>query len=483
MDDFKRKAPPTDEDQKPAARSHGTGQHVAPDAAPEWRSVSVQIDRPTSLAGVNFRRPHGSEELITTTKDSPSSKLGSSTSNKNWWPTRLRPVPPFYPLDRSSRFIADELEIVVNRISEANRVLSIHAQYDNENATAELKTSENGEMFLSLFKTSNGQEGVCVEIQRRKGDSISYHRYARCILDVAAGELDIKEHVKKNGDDIDLVYIKKVNRLNNLEVPNDAASERGDAIVAVEIAHGLLMKDRMDARLLGLESLCLLTDPRKTGSRTALITSRVVLLGTPQIDEEDFIDGGDETPFQEIQKTILSLVQFRRIGEESDFDDDKGESSEEEHITILHNLALAVLANALDVILNEDMLAEGDFSSPSAPEEVTRCNRRRIDTAESISERFLEDSLECGGGSESKEIMKTLITELGKANMKPHNACLSAKCLRSLCRASDKARNRAKELGAKAVVQTALDVGTRTHLKLERECSKVMTELKKTNTE
>merc|ERR1712025_1470606 len=94
--------------------------------------------------------------------------------------------------------------------------------------------------------------------------------------------------------------------------------------------------------------------------------------------------------------------------------------------------------------------------------------------AESMSERFLEDSLEV---SENREIMKTLISELGKASAKPHNACLSAKCIGSLCRASEKARKRAKELGAKIVVQTALEVGTRTHLKLERECTKVMSSL------
>merc|ERR1712125_155410 len=109
----------------------------------------------------------------------------------------------------------------------------------------------------------------------------------------------------------------------------------------------------------------------------------------------------------------------------------------------------------------------------SAPEDVP-IGRARLDTSESISERFLEDSFQC---SDSREIMKTLISELGKAGMKPHNACLSAKCIGSLCRASDKARSRAKELGAKTVVQTALDVGTRTHLKLERECDKVLTTL------
>merc|ERR1712232_1508291 len=110
----------------------------------------------------------------------------------------------------------------------------------------------------------------------------------------------------------------------------------------------------------------------------------------------------------------------------------------------------------------------GEDSISSAPEDVP-IGRARLDTSESISERFLEDSLEC---SDNREIMKTLISELGKAAMKPHNACLSAKCIGSLCRASEKARKRAEELGAKAVVQAALEVGTRTHYKLQCECSK-----------
>jgi len=272
-----------------------------------------------------------------------------------------------------------------------------------------------------------------------------------------------------------------VHRLLSLETPKNAGTETEDAIRAVEIAHGLLMKDRMDARQLGLESLCLLTDPKKTGVMTAVISSRVVLLGTTQdldplsnvVPEEGTIMY-DEVPFQEIRQTLLSLIQFRRIGDADEFDHGINESEEEEHITILHNLALAVLANALDVIENEDMLVFGESYS-TTPEEVSSGNRNRLDTSESISERFLEDAQECSG--ENREIMKTLISELGKAGSKPHNACLSAKCIGSLCRASEKARNRAKELGAKNVVQTALDVGTRTHLKLELECGKVLTTL------
>lgn len=458
------------EDKKPAARP----------SVPEFRSVAIA--RPRSLAVPGLRREtdvidKGAYLNPTRSKVDALEKTVTESMDGNnycpWTPIKLRPVPAFYPLERSSRFVEDDLDTVVARVSEANRLLSIHAVYCNKTATATLLTSENVEMHLSLWKTMGKQEGIVVEIQRRKGDSIAFHRYSRCILDSAAGELDIKEHVEKNGDDIDAVFSRKVQRLLTLEKPSDSTSEAENAIIAIEIAHGLVMKDRIDARQLGLESLCLLTDPKKTGYLTAVIASRVVLLGSAQDDTcaSDEALLCDETPFQEIRQALLSLIQFRRIGDSDDFDEE--ESEESEHITVLHNLALAVLANALAVMTDDD------DSVSSSPEEETM-RRERLDTSESVSERFLEDSLEC---SENREIMKTLISELGKANLKPHNACLSAKCIGSLCKASDKARKRAKELGAKTVVQTALEVGTRTHLKLERECSKVMSSLTETNTD
>merc|ERR1711907_738832 len=179
-----------------------------------------------------------------------------------------------------------------------------------------------------------------------------------------------------------------------------------------------------DARQLGLESLCLLTDPEKTGLVTASIASRVVLLGTARDIVDVDGDGAallcDEAPFQEIRQTLFSLIQFRRIGNTDEFD----------------NEALGVLANSLDVIEKEE-----SSSSPS-PEE-TGGLRPRLEAFESISEKFLQDAREC---SENREMMKTLIGELGKAGSKPHNAHLSAKCIGSLCRASEKARRRANEL-------------------------------------
>merc|ERR1719420_2911953 len=105
------------------------------------------------------------------------------------------------------------------------------------------------------------------------------------------------------------------------------------------------------------------------------MASRVVLLGTARdvAVDSNGNDGAalacDEAPFREIRQILFSLIQFRRIGDADEFDDASLEGSDEgEHITVLHNLALGVLANALDVIENEE--SSEPSSSSSSPEEA-----------------------------------------------------------------------------------------------------------------
>jgi hypothetical protein len=385
-----------------------------------------------------------------------------------WYPRRLRPPPAFYPLEKSTRAVEDFPEAVALRLSECLRTLSVQAIYDDDAATASLLTAENVEMHLSLWQTPAGYspQGVLVELQRRKGDSIVFHRYSRMILDSAVAE---------DEDGIspldDMHYSKRAQRLLSVELQNEKLQEHENAIIAIEIAHGLLMKDRLDATQLGLESLCLLTDPRKTGKITALLSAHVVLLGTTQgvgipgmIDESPDTSSNilmNEGPFQEIRTAVLNLVQFSRIGSDEDLDEEERMDIDKEHMTILHNLALAVLANALDVIENTDLLDD-------EPEDTKPRARGRTSSSTEVAKEFITKA-----SDPSKDILSTLISELGHASQKPHNATLSAKCIGSLCRASEEARKRAEELGAKQVVQSALEVGVRTHLKLETECKKV----------
>jgi hypothetical protein len=70
------------------------------------------------------------------TKPSNDKDTTTDDLNSNWVPTQLRPVPAFYPLERSSRFVEDDLPSVAARLSEANRVLSVQAIYNNETVRA-----------------------------------------------------------------------------------------------------------------------------------------------------------------------------------------------------------------------------------------------------------------------------------------------------------------------------------------------------------
>lgn len=444
----------------------------APDR-PEFRFARIQTNeaagelRPATVSAKSTVDVINLDDFRAGVDNDQESTAAGFSKSSNWTPTSPRPVPAFYPLEKSTRLVEDETAVdVAARLSESLRCMSVQAVYNDEAATANLFTAENVEMHLSLWMTPSTaqQNGVLVELQRRKGDSMVFHRYARHILDAAVGDFDESELAASV--DSDKLYSKKVQRLLSPELKNQDHQEHENAVVAIEIAHGLIMKDRMDARQLGLESLCLLTDPKKTGYMTAVLASHVVLLGsTAGVEISGVTVAGsdsilmDEAPFEEIRETVLGLVQFSRIGED---EDDEVSSPESEQMILLHNLSLAVLANALEVVEHPERFKDLKDAKPSS---------RRLNTQGSgdVAKDFLSQSEEVT----KKEILSTLISELGKASAKPHNATLSAKCLGSLCRASDEARRRAKELGAKTVVATALDVGVKTHLKLETECQKV----------
>jgi len=346
--------------------------------------------------------------------------------------------------------------------------------------TAYLKTSEHVEIQLQLWQGGGRYpDCVIVEAQRRRGDAVTFHKYSRHLLEAAAGDFSPVAFVHHEEKELEycqkaeeMMAQKKMEAAASPKVDNasadDAAlgSERENALMALEIAATLLKKDRMDARQLGMESLCLLTDPTRAGVETALIASRVVLTGSTQDESQD--DDQYEGDEMGIREAILALVQFGRLGDDGGFDQesdseedeaDKAHPDEQRHNDRLHNLALAVLANALNVLESHGRrLCEAGSESPS-----------------SVADSFMKESEE----RMDKDLIKTLLGKLGQASARPHDATLSAKCLRSLCEASKDARKRAKDLKAKTIVQEALEVGSRTHVKLEKESQKVITTLSK----
>jgi len=313
-------------------------------------------------------------------------------------------------------------------------------------------TAEHVEIHLSLWSGGGDGKPECtiVEAQRRTGCPIKYHEYIRHLLDAAQGRFDTQNVASTN------------NKPGVVDINEKTSSRRQDvqSLSALEIAAKLIKKDRLDARRLGMESLCFLTDPSRTGVETALVASRAVLFGSAQNDNDEDVEFlADELG---IREAILSLVQFGRLSESADCAMES-DSEEENFNDILHNLALAVLSNALEVLENY----RGGLA-PSSEQKLSQVTNDFLKESEEISHRELIDSL---------------LKVLGQAESKPHDACLSAQCLRSLLQASKKARRKARDMNAKQIVATALEVGQRTHVKLQTETLGVLRELEKPDDE
>eukprot|EP00559_Dactyliosolen_fragilissimus_P009898 CAMPEP_0184855442 /NCGR_PEP_ID=MMETSP0580-20130426/690_1 /TAXON_ID=1118495 /ORGANISM="Dactyliosolen fragilissimus" /LENGTH=404 /DNA_ID=CAMNT_0027349955 /DNA_START=325 /DNA_END=1539 /DNA_ORIENTATION=- len=384
-------------------------------------------------------------------------------SETNWkvQANLLRKVPSYYPIEKTSTEILNcTPDEIASKISECCRILSIEAIY-NEGGTAMLHTIDNVEIFISLWQgvgvrgSIDGHSvSVIVEIQRRKGSPITYQKYCRKLLDAAQGKFASEISPTKTVDDLHTPVLKQINE----DKSDSGNAKKSNALIALEIAANLLKKDRMDARQLGMESLCLLTDPSRTCLTTALIASRVVLLGSVGDENTD-----DEEVYPEelgIREAIISLVQFGKLSDGCGFNPDFGSEEnkfshpeEDEHNANLHNLALAVLANALDVLGK---------------------NGNGVTTNHSIKSDIANHFIEESNHTSNREIISSLLKVLSQANSKPHDAFLSAHCLTSLFQASEDARKRAKELNAKQIVISALDVGRRTHAKLENETEKLI---------
>jgi hypothetical protein len=445
------------------------------DSSPEERPIfRSALRKPTSLARTkNYpsapQRATREENVINKEmfiKPSIPFQQTATATVSNWIVNNdnLRRVPNYYPLEKSSRFVSDTTATeIANRISESCRIMSVQALYNGDQATASLRTAEHVDIEISLWQGEAPTYPNCVivEAQRRKGDAVVFHKYCRFLLDAAQGDFDTRTFARKEQYEYKFNHVAN-EILEEKESSSSGPSDRENSLFALEIASGLLKKDRMDARQLGMESLCLLTDLSRTGLDTAVLASKVVLMGTI---EDDNYDDNELIPEElGIREAILSLIQFGRLGEGGEFssydsDDEDGftHPDEERHNNLLHNLALAVLSNALEVLQIHSAKIVSKKSKAS------------------LTNTFIDESNDVS----NKDLLRTLLGDLEQAKDKPHDARLSAKCLKCLFQASQKARRKARNLNAKEIVITALDVGRRTHVKLEEETEKVMTALQK----
>mmetsp|Transcript_55256 Transcript_55256/g.81964 ORF Transcript_55256/g.81964 Transcript_55256/m.81964 type:complete len:473 (+) Transcript_55256:159-1577(+) len=290
-----------------------------------------------------------------------------TSSNWSVSDATLKPIPIFYPpLEvQKSVFVGDASpSIVCARISDFFRMKSIIAQYDNQEATAKALTPDNMSFQVNLFCGSGDySHGVIVEIQQLRGGAcpmVFYRDYCRPILRSAQGHAALPSSQSKDSSCSPPLTRTARSTAGEGEkgcVAMDVSDLEDATILALEIAAGLLKKDRMDANKLGMESLKLLTDESSsTRPHTALYAARAVLLGPAAADEGGLAEKGGDVPSGDIQEAILSLVVHKKMSmgfaADDDEDSDDEEFADSFHQALLYNLALKTLVNSLELLQN-----------------------------------------------------------------------------------------------------------------------------------
>lgn len=383
---------------------------------PTWRSVAMHTSKEPELKSA----PNFSKENVSTTESN--SKLPMivskiSQSNSRTWEVsagNLR-TPNLYLLEQTHRIIENaKIDDITERIVKVNKEMSVFAQYNNLKASATLQTAEYVEIVINLYNTEkkSKKSSILVEVQRRSGCSVVFHRYSRLILLAVADELDYSSLSKVLSPSYDLP-----------QFPYDEDTRNTQAEEAVDLIKSLLCKKHVDAQYLGIHSLACLTDTSKSETTAALRSSRAVLFGSNEVND------------REIHRKIFAIIHNCDPSEVL-YHEEENLTNLKEHDEMMLNKALLVVYNGLNTI----------FTRGTA-EEIENLNNVMNDN-----------------------VFGQLCEILNFSHIRPHDALLAAKSLFILVKKSPEAQNNARLLGIKSVAEKANSFGMLSHAALAKEC-------------
>eukprot|EP00591_Stephanopyxis_turris_P000544 CAMPEP_0195508042 /NCGR_PEP_ID=MMETSP0794_2-20130614/1353_1 /TAXON_ID=515487 /ORGANISM="Stephanopyxis turris, Strain CCMP 815" /LENGTH=373 /DNA_ID=CAMNT_0040634897 /DNA_START=65 /DNA_END=1186 /DNA_ORIENTATION=+ len=287
----------------------------------------------------------------------------------------VQPVPMYYLLEHTSKFIqSSSSSDIAIRISECLRNLSISACYHDKKAKAKCRTDERVEFRIRIFSgIDQFVPGIIVEIQRRNGYSMAFHKDCCAILRAAEGSFENNE----------VAMHSSVQTFPLLKFPYvDDRTAQANFYIFIgkdefKLVQDLLEQDRIDANVLGMQYLCSLTNFSISGSKHAKLRQSFKV-----IFSEDF---------PEIRQLVIDLVQHRRYHRKGG----KIEEVDMECLDYLRDLALQVITNEFDEMATKGLLTQALKHHRWPTDHLVQC----------------------------------LIFDLKRSTTKPHEASLAAKCL------------------------------------------------------
>mmetsp|Transcript_30043 Transcript_30043/g.49637 ORF Transcript_30043/g.49637 Transcript_30043/m.49637 type:complete len:368 (-) Transcript_30043:135-1238(-) len=215
---------------------------IAPDM-PEMRSVLIRSSAPAMPQMRSFSDTKQAPQYAPIVRkqapiDISVAPTPTPTSTITWQPSSVPQLPDYYPLERSHVTITNvDCAEVAHRISECLRNESIAATFTENKAVAE--TLCHTQFYVQLFESN---EELIVEVQRRTGCSYTFRQCSKAILRAAKGEQQQQQQPCQAPPPLP----------PSLPTLDNAISIEKEAI---DIAFDLLAQERVDAQLLGMQSL------------------------------------------------------------------------------------------------------------------------------------------------------------------------------------------------------------------------------------
>jgi hypothetical protein len=417
--------------------------------------------------------------------------------NKNAMEVQLLPM--YFPKNNLNyEFPAEQLDGVMDRISELLRESSIQAKLRDNPLSAFLQTCENIEFYLVFFfekpdrRKPNSMDPkkrkTYLSVQRHKGDQMIANRYIQGIVDAAkgvstadAGRSTRSLPMHRSTPNAEALLQVERMVVRSCELSEDPATRDintpasfvnyspQDMIKSsvTQMYSWIQHPKRLDNRQHVLEYLVVMTSLDRTMSSSAIGGALLVLQGSAP-------DMNDEA--KEIQQFFLTILQHRALpGDRSMFDGmnlsatdpDKDieltpyfpEESDAaqgyppffvDYMNKLFHLALQVLAQSLEVVatFHKQIVNDGNNIHDMASD-------------------FLYDASEMADG---KELYTTLLECVSRAESKLANAYLACKAFRLLALAYPSLKERLKmDDVARASIQNAYNVGKSCHSLLKDE--------------
>ena len=280
------------------------------------------------------------------------------------------------------------------------------------------------EFTVQLFKvTERTNKCVIVEMQRTNGSSVQFHKIAQTLLKVAK-ETQAQSPLDPSSPFTNKVDIKKLHHSQKQSKEKKEHNQEEVFICTLEMVDALLKKDRVDANLLGMESLQLLTSHKSASDSMVKFVSNIVITGER---------------FGDIKGTISSLITKYTIDGDTPTND-----VEEGYYRKMRVCALTVLSNSLKSFfdLNETSDAKTDTC--------------KIDSILS-SDDWLGDH----------GLLTLLVEELKNAKVEPNDAYLAGKSLEIVFLRSMRMRSEAIKLNAQTIITESLELGQASYPPLE----------------